>query len=270
MKHPTLVSNWTRVLQSYSFWFAVLGSLTFIIPYIAWEYFSLDLDPNLFGWTGFGFTLMALIGRFIAQPLSVLANVFRIVVLSLLVLVVAVSISMANPLSFSLARDLPSIGSLQAPQKGASESEIMTIAVPFLKRWEGVKLEAYQDVVGVWTICSGTTRGVQKGMKMSAAQCDQKLREEAVEYWRGVSLYLLAPTKSAMTPERGASWTSFAINVGIYAAGKSTATKRLNQGDITGACEALTWWNKAGGKIYRGLSLRRTAEQSLCLVGVRS
>lgn len=260
MKHAKIISDWDRALRSYSFWFAVLGSLTFVIPYLSWELFELDLDPNLFGWAGFGFTLLALIGRFIVQPASVLGNALRIGILSLFVLAIAVGITNASP---------PSSAPL-APQAQTSEARIMAVALPFLKRWEGVKLRAYRDVVGIWTICSGTTRGVTPGMQMSAEECDELLRKEALEYWRGVSVFLKSHVLQTLTDERGASWTSFAINVGIRAAGKSTATKRLNQGDLVGACEALTWWNKAGGKIYRGLVNRRTAEYDLCMVGVQT
>nr|WP_231119180.1 glycoside hydrolase family protein [Rhodovulum sp. MB263] len=43
-------------------------------------------------------------------------------------------------------------------------------------------------------------------------------------------------------------------------AGRSTATRRLSEGDVPGACEALTWWNKAGGRVVAGLRNRRTEE----------
>jgi GH24 family phage-related lysozyme (muramidase) len=57
-------------------------------------------------------------------------------------------------------------------------------------------------------------------------------------------------------------------NVGIAGAGKSTATRRLNAGDIAGGCQALTWWNKAGGRVVRGLVNRRAEEFALCMDGL--
>ncbi|ARC87161.1 hypothetical protein B5V46_00185 [Rhodovulum sp. MB263] len=50
------------------------------------------------------------------------------------------------------------------------------------------------------------------------------------------------------------------MNVGVAGAGRSTATRRLSEGDVPGACEALTWWNKAGGRVVAGLRNRRTEE----------
>ena len=51
--------------------------------------------------------------------------------------------------------------------------------------------------------------------------------------------------------------------------GDSTATRRLNAGNIIGGCTALTWWNKAGQRVVRGLALRRGEERDLCMMGVR-
>jgi GH24 family phage-related lysozyme (muramidase) len=42
----------------------------------------------------------------------------------------------------------------------------------------------------------------------------------------------------------------------------------LNEQRIAAACEALTWWNKAGGRVYRGLVDRRAEERDLCLEGL--
>jgi GH24 family phage-related lysozyme (muramidase) len=67
---------------------------------------------------------------------------------------------------------------------------------------------------------------------------------------------------------RDAAYTSTAFNCGVAAIGKSTATRRLNAGNIAGGCEALTWWNKAGGRVIRGLLERRKREQALCMQGL--
>jgi len=50
---------------------------------------------------------------------------------------------------------------------------------------------------------------------------------------------------------------------------RSTALRRLNAGDISGACEALTWFDRAGGRVIRGLQNRRADEYRLCMEGVR-
>jgi hypothetical protein len=51
----------------------------------------------------------------------------------------------------------------------------------------------------------------------------------------------------------------------VSAFSNSTVVKRLNNGNYTGAAEALTWWNKAGSKVVNGLVNRRADEKKLFL-----
>ena len=60
---------------------------------------------------------------------------------------------------------------------------------------------------------------------------------------------------------------SLAFNIGGGAARKSTLLKRLNDGQIQQAGEEFLRWNKAGGRISRGLTRRRLAEKALFLTG---
>jgi lysozyme len=69
---------------------------------------------------------------------------------------------------------------------------------------------------------------------------------------------------------RIAALTSFAYNVGIDNFRKSTLLRKLNAGDIVGACNELPRWNKAKGQVLPGLVKRREAERQLCLKGIRS
>ena len=62
---------------------------------------------------------------------------------------------------------------------------------------------------------------------------------------------------------------SLAYNIGVAAFCKSTVVKRFNDGDYEGACEAFLMWNKVGGRVVRGLTLRRERERALCLGLVR-
>ena len=71
-----------------------------------------------------------------------------------------------------------------------------------------------------------------------------------------------------LTVDRDVAYASLAYNVGVSGTGKSTAVRRLNQGDIAGGCEALGWWNKAGGRVVRGLVNRRAEETELCMGGL--
>lgn len=67
------------------------------------------------------------------------------------------------------------------------------------------------------------------------------------------------------TPNQLGAFVSFVWNLGIGNFRSSTMLKRFNAGDITGAAEALTWWNKAQGKVLKGLVRRREAEKRLFL-----
>ncbi len=150
----------------------------------------------------------------------------------------------------------------------AQSNRFEELAVSFIGRWEGLRLEAYRDIVGVWTVCYGETKGVSAGDKYTKAECDAMLAREIQSYRAGLQRHFTPSTIADLTVERDVAFTSLAYNVGVSAAGKSTATKRLNAGNIVGACEALGWWNKAGGRVVRGLVNRRKEETELCLMGV--
>lgn len=160
-----------------------------------------------------------------------------------------------------------------APQPFVSnpEAETMAIAVPLVAKWEGLETEAYFDTIArppVWTVCYGETEGVRPNEVRSEAQCREGLRRGLSRYRDNLHKYFTAETKAKrLPPARDAAFLSTAWNVGVHGLGKSTAVRRLNAGDILGACEAIGWWNKAGGRVIRGLVNRRADEQALCRRG---
>ena len=137
--------------------------------------------------------------------------------------------------------------------------------IDLIKRFEGLELEAYQDIAGIWTIGYGHIETARPGMRISEAEAetllqrDLKPREQAVG--RLVSVDLNQNEFDALV--------SFVYNVGVNAFRRSTARRRLNSGDRIGAADALTWWNKAtvGGVLREvtGLTRRRAAERALFL-----
>lgn len=140
--------------------------------------------------------------------------------------------------------------------------------IGLIKRWEGLELESYQDIAGVWTIGYGHTETAGPGQKISEREAEALLardlepRERAVRDLTGVPL----------NQNEFDALVSFVYNVGINAYRNSTARKRLNRGDRVGAAEALTWFNKAtvGGVLREvtGLTRRRAAERGLFLTPV--
>lgn len=148
----------------------------------------------------------------------------------------------------------------------------MAVAVPLVAKWEGLETTAYLDRIArppVWTICYGETQNVQPGETRTRAECEAGLRRGLVQYRNGIHQAFTPDTKERrLHADRDAAFVSLAWNVGIAGVRNSTATRRLNAGDIRGACEALTWWNRAGQRVVRGLVNRRADEHQLCMRGV--
>jgi lysozyme len=128
-------------------------------------------------------------------------------------------------------------------------------------------LRAYADIVGVWTICDGDTKGVRPGMVETEAGCTARLERQLVAHAKPVLACvpgLGAPTR---TNQLVAS-VSLAYNIGTTGFCRSTAAREFNAGRWRAGCDAFLRWNKAGGKVVRGLTLRRQRERALCLKGL--
>ena len=146
---------------------------------------------------------------------------------------------------------------------GAGIAAAMAIAVTFIGGWEGLRTTAYQDIVGVWTVCYGETEGVKRGDTYTKAQCDQMFERRLLEFERGLDRCLTG--EATMPTGMKIALVSWTYNVGIGAACGSTLVKKANAGDLRGACEQLPRWNKAGGNPIKGLTNRRGAERAMCM-----
>ncbi len=146
---------------------------------------------------------------------------------------------------------------------GVATASVIAAIVAFIGPWEGRRYVAYQDIVGVWTICDGHTKGVKQGDTADDAKCDQLAAEDVAEHNAGIRQCITRE----MTPNQEIALTSLAFNVGVGAVCGSTAVRKFNAGDDNGACEAITLWNKAGGVVVKGLVNRRAAEEALCKKG---
>lgn len=139
-------------------------------------------------------------------------------------------------------------------------------AIALVGAWEGLRLTAYRDVVGIPTVCYGETYGVKMGDKHTKAECDQMLLASLKKHERGMRKCLRDP--DAIPAKSYVAFVSLTYNIGVGGFCRSTAAKRLNRGDVKGACDAATWFKKAGGRTIRGLVNRRAAEHRLCLEGL--
>ena len=128
-----------------------------------------------------------------------------------------------------------------------------------LKYFEGCKLTAYQDSVGVWTIGYGHTKGVYDGMTITQDQAEQMLLSELEEYEGYIENMVTVP----LTQNQFDALVVWVYNLVPTNFKNSTLLKELNAGNYNAAGQEITRWNKAGGKVLAGLVKRREAEAEL-------
>lgn len=134
--------------------------------------------------------------------------------------------------------------------------------------WEGLETKAYKDIVGVWTVCYGETQGVKPGMTFTPQQCKEMLVSRVTkDYYEPLKSCI--PGFENRPVELQAALISLTYNIGVGAACKSTAARRTREGKLEAACRAIPMFNKAGGRVVKGLENRRQAELALCLKGVK-
>lgn len=152
---------------------------------------------------------------------------------------------------------------------GAVGIAAAAILSPFVSGWEsGGKqhLTAYQDIVGVWTLCDGETLGVKRGDTDTVEGCAIRLDTRLAGFAQAVGK--CTPSLKGKD-EQWAAATSLAYNIGTGAYCKSTVDRLFDAANPRAACDAFLLWNKAGGKVVQGLANRRAAERKLCLKGIR-
>lgn len=139
-----------------------------------------------------------------------------------------------------------------------------------IKRFEGVRLKAYKDAVGVPTIGYGHILGVRMGDEITLEQAEQFLREDVAHFEKGVTRIAQELTVE-LTQSQFDALVSFAFNLGLGNLRRSTLLKKLyvmkqcdEQSKVAVASEFLRW-NRAGGQVLRGLTRRRQAEHDLFL-----
>ena len=128
--------------------------------------------------------------------------------------------------------------------------------------YEGYRAHAYHDVANVVTACRGHTGAdVQLGRVYSPAQCNKWFQEDLQKAAAGVFRCVVAP----ISVNEAGAFTDLAYNIGITAFCRSSIARKANAGDRVGACNALSLYVYAGGRVMPGLVRRRAAERKLCL-----
>jgi lysozyme len=133
-----------------------------------------------------------------------------------------------------------------------------------IKRFEGLKLDAYLDVAGNWTIGYGHTRGVHAGMYLSEAEAQQVLEGDL----RGVEAAVGAAVAGSPTNDNQFSaMVALCFNIGAANFRASTVLREHCLGQTQQAADGFLMWNKARiNNVLQpvaGLSNRRDAERAL-------
>ena len=131
--------------------------------------------------------------------------------------------------------------------------------VNLIKAFEGLRLSAYQDSGGVWTIGYGHTGSVQPGERITQGQAEELLRKDTGWAQDAVRQQVHVP----LTQRQFDALTSFTFNLGAGALQGSTLLSKLNAGDYAGAQAEFGRFVHAGGRVLQGLVRRRAAEADL-------
>ena len=123
-----------------------------------------------------------------------------------------------------------------------------------IESFEGLRLNSYQDSVGVWTIGYGHTMGVKPGQVITQAQAQAFLQQDL-----GVAEAAVNKLGLTLTDNQFAALVSFTFNLGA-----GNLNKLMSQG-LAAAPDRILLFDHAGGKVLPGLTRRRQAERALYL-----
>ena len=148
----------------------------------------------------------------------------------------------------------------------ADEMHVSPSGVDLICNFEGLRLKAYDDGVGVWTIGFGTTKypngiRVKKGDTCTLEQAKAYMQNDLKSFEQTVNTAVKVP----LNQNQFDALVSLAYNIGSTAFKNSTLVKQLNEGNYKAATNQFNAWVNAGGKRMQGLVNRRAAERALFL-----
>ena len=145
---------------------------------------------------------------------------------------------------------MPSPNSLTFSQNGLS----------LTKKFEGIRLTAYQDQGGVWTIGYGHTGSdVQAGLTITDDQASDLLMKDTAKAVAAVNRLVSVP----LTQNQFDALVDFVFNVGAGNFETSTLLRNVNASDFAGAAAEFQKWDHVHGVVVPGLLRRRQAEANL-------
>lgn len=133
-----------------------------------------------------------------------------------------------------------------------------------IRRWEGLRLKAYLDTGGVWTIGYGHTATARPGMVITQKEAEYLLAKDT-KWARGAVEELV---KVPLNNNQREALLSFTYNLGRSQFSKSTLLRKLNKEDYQGAAKEFLRWVYDNGKFIQGLKNRRKDEVRVFLKDV--
>ena len=138
--------------------------------------------------------------------------------------------------------------------------------IQLIKHYEGVRNRPYRCPAGLWTVGVGHLIGDGKSLPESwnkvftKEEIDGLLKSDLRRFELGV--HKMLPNMPLRQSEFDAL-VSFSFNLGLGCFQRSTIRQALLRGDKKAAMESLLKYCRAGGKILKGLQLRRQDEKAL-------
>lgn len=148
---------------------------------------------------------------------------------------------------------------------GAALAGALALAGGLIAKWEGVRYVPYVDPVGVLTVCYGYTGpDIIAGRHYTAAECKTLLRQDLLAANREVRRCVARPMPEGVE----AALTSLVFNTGPGPVCSGSPGRFARVGDWPATCRSLDLYKYAGGRVFRGLVLRRADERKVCERGL--
>ena len=129
-----------------------------------------------------------------------------------------------------------------------------------IRKYEGCKLKPYLCPAGYWTVGYGHVigNGKTKPEKQlyTQGEINELLRTDLARFEQGVLRYCPVP----LTQFEFDSLVSFSFNLGLGVLQRSTLRRKILRQDKQAAARNILKYNKAGGRVLKGLTRRREAE----------